>query len=268
MGLLEEMASDMKPASRVLPLQWLAAAERPDRLQRRSLLLAPLAGLALPGCASWPGTGSVSTSESALPTEGWHDVPLPGKRLTRYTQVRKDGRLAVHARADSSASMWRRKVNVSVDQLGQARWAWRVDALNPKARIDDVDREDAVARVIFAFDGDHARLSARNRAMFDLARVLTGESPPYATLMYVWETAQPLDTVVVNPRSDRIRKWVLDSGPAHLGTWRLHQRDLVADFERAFGEKPGPLVAIGKMTDADNTQSRAEAWYSDIELLS
>jgi len=133
--------------------------------------------------------------------------------------------------------------------------------------VADVDREDAVARVIFAFDGDRSRLSARNRAMFDLARALTGEEPPYATLMYVWETRKPVDTVVVNPRSDRIRKLVVDSGPAHLGAWRAHQRDLAADFERAFGEKPGTLVAIGKMTDADNTQARAEAWYGPIELM-
>ena len=66
---------------------------------------------------------------------------------------------------------------------------------------------------------------------------------------------------------DRIRKLVVDSGPEHLGTWRVHQRNLVADYERAFGEKPGPLMAIGKMTDADNTRASAEAWYGPIELL-
>lgn len=238
------------------------------RLRRRGVLVAPLAGLTLQGCASWLGSGPSSGSASgAAQADVWHEVTLPGKRATRYTATRKDGRLAVHARAEGSASMWRRKVNVSPDQLGQARWAWRVDRLNPQASVADVDREDAVARVIFAFDGDHKRLSARNRAMFDLARALTGETPPYATLMYVWETAQPMDAVVVNPRSDRIRKLVIDSGPDHLGTWRVHQRDLAADFERAFGEKPGPLVAIGKMTDADNTQGRVEAWYGPIELM-
>jgi hypothetical protein len=199
--------------------------------------------------------------------DGWHEVPLPGKHATRYAQVRKDGREVVHARAQNSASMWRRKVDVPAERLGQARWAWRVDRLNPQASIADVDLEDAVARVIFAFDGDRSRLSARNRAMFDLAQALTGEAPPYATLMYVWETRKPLDSVVVNPRSDRIRKLVVDSGPEHLGTWRVHQRDLVADYERVFGEKPGPLMAIGKMTDADNTRTGAEAWYGSIELL-
>ena len=238
-------------------------------ITRRSLLALPVAGLA--GCitspvAHGPGAGSGKDAAAAA-AEGWHQVPLPGKQATRYASTTKDGRGVVHARAERSASMWRRKVEVPPERLGQVQWSWRVDRLNPQASIGDVDAEDAVARVIFAFEGDRSRLSARNRAMFDLAQALTGETPPYATLMYVWETSKPVGSVVVNPRSDRIRKWVVDSGPQHLGTWRAHQRDLAADFERAYGEKPGPLVAIGKMTDADNTGSRAEAWYGPIELL-
>jgi hypothetical protein len=236
---------------------------------RRSLLALPVAGLA--GCitspvAQGPGAGSGKDAAAAA-AEGWHQVPLPGKQATRYAATTKDGRGVVHARAERSASMWRRKVEVPAELLGRVQWSWRVDRLNPQASIGDVDAEDAVARVIFAFEGDRSRLSARNRAMFDLAKALTGETPPYATLMYVWETSKPVGSVVVNPRSDRIRKWVVDSGPQHLGTWRVHQRDLAADFERAFGEKPGPLVAIGKMTDADNTGSLAEAWYGPIELM-
>lgn len=231
-------------------------------LTRRGVLCLPLTGLA--GCVIAP----VTTVPNGPAAEGaWHDVRIPGKQATRYAQVRKDGRLVVHARAQGSASMWRRRVQVAAQDLGQVRWAWRIDRLNPEASVADVELEDAVARVIFAFDGDRSRLSARNRAMFDVVQALTGEAPPFATLMYVWETRKPVGSVVLNPRSDRIRKLVVDSGPEHLGTWRVHQRDLVADYERAFAEKPGPLVAIGKMTDADNTSSSAEAWYGPIELL-
>ena len=42
-----------------------------------------------------------------------------------------------------------------------------------------------------------------------LAEVLTGEEPPYATLMYVWCNKREPGTVIHSPRTDRIRKIVL-----------------------------------------------------------
>ena len=56
------------------------------------------------------------------------------------------------------------------------------------------------------------------------------------------------------------------AGPDHLRLWRDHRRDVFADFRRAFGEDPGPLVAIAVMTDSDNTRSRAETWYGPVTL--
>ncbi len=231
-------------------------------MARRSLLMAPLAYVA--GCTS-VGTQSDAPG-SRFAGQGWHAVPLPGKSQTSYRWVEKDGRASIAANADRSASMWRRKVNVPSERLGQASFSWRVDRLIEGASVADVDREDAPARVMFAFAGDAGRLSARTRMMFELAHALTGEAPPYATLMYVWEGKEPVGSLVVNPRTDRVRKIVLDSGAAQLGQWRQHRRHLVDDFRRAFGEDPGPLVAIAVMTDADNTRSVAEAWYGPIDL--
>lgn len=222
---------------------------------KRRLVLGASAAL-LAGCASPPRDA-----------RDWHDLPLPGKRASRYRWVRKDGRDALEAVADRSASLWRRRVQLPAAQLGQVEFSWWVGRLLSGASVSDVDSEDAVARVIFGFDGDHRRLSARTRAQFELASLLTGEAPPYATLMYVWDSHQPplpLETVVTNPRSDRIRKIVVDSGPEQLGRWREHRRDLRADFERAFGEPPGDLVSVALMTDADNTGGQAQTWYGPV----
>ena len=242
-----------------------------DRLRRHSLLAGVLGvAAAASGCALSPrgpaagGAGPGAAGSASV--DGWQPVLLPGKAPTRYAVTHKDGRWAVSARADSSASMWRRRVSVAPEQLGQARFAWWVESLPAGAHVGDMDQEDAAARVIFAFEGDLERLTPRNRAMFDLARALTGEYPPYATLMYVWDTRAPVDSIVVNPRTDRVRKIVLDSGPAELGRWREHRRNLAADFRRAFGEEPGRLVAIAVMTDGDNTRTRSQAWYGAIEL--
>ena len=84
--------------------------------------------------------------------------------------------------------------------------------------------------------------------------------------MYVWDSQADVESLVVNKRSDRIRKIVLESGPAHLGQWRNYRRDIRADYRRAFGEDPGALIGVAVMTDSDNTQSRAEAWYGEIRF--
>lgn len=243
------------------------------KLLRRPVCLAlpaAVAACALPRAPAdsdaGDGVGSGDSQISGGPEPAWHEVRLPGKKPTRYVSAMRDGRRVVHARAEGSASMWRQQLRVPARELAEVQWSWRVDRLNPQASVDDVEREDAVARLLFAFDGDRSRLPARTQAQFDLARALTGESPPFATLMYVWETARPQGSLIVNGRTDRVRKIVVDSGAQHLGRWREHRRDLVADFRLAFGEDPGPLIAIALMTDTDNTRARAEAWYGAVHL--
>jgi hypothetical protein len=150
--------------------------------------------------------------------------------------------------------------------LGQLQFAWRVDHLMPEADMAERDRDDSPVRLILAFEGDRSRFSAKNAMLSDLTEALTGEPLPYATLMYVWSNQAPVGSVIVNPRTDRVRKWVLESGPAHVQQWRQYQRDVRADFEKAFGEAPGALVGMAIMTDSDNTRSHVRAWYGDIRL--
>ena len=135
--------------------------------------------------------------------------------------------------------MLRRKVQIDPAQLGRVQFSWRVASLIEQADLSDADASDSPVRLVFAFDGDHRRLSARNRMLFDLAQVLTGEPPPYATLMYVWDNRAAAGIVIHGPRTDRVRKIVLESGPGQCGRWLHYERDLSADFRQAFGEEPG-----------------------------
>ena len=196
----------------------------------------------------------------------WHAVSLPGKDNTRYEREHKDGRAAWCATSERSASMWRRHVDVPAARIGGVSFSWWVQDLITNASVAEAHLEDAPARVMFSFGGDIRSLPARTRLMFDLAEALTGERPPFATLMYVWDATAPVGSVIHNPRSDRIRKIVVDSGPTQLRRWRNHQRDLAADFRLAFGETPGPLTAIALMTDSDNTKSSALSWYGAVDL--
>ena len=216
--------------------------------------------LCLGGCALTP------PAEPADPAQ-WHAVTLPGKPPTLYASARKDGRDCTSAVSERSASMWRRRLNVPAQDLREVEFSWWVQDIIEKASVAEAAHEDSPARVMFAFEGDTQTLPARTRALFDLAEALTGERLPYATLVYVWDAKAPVGSVIINPRTDRIRKIVVDSGPYELRRWRDHKRDLVADFRLAFGEAPGALKAVALMTDSDNTATSARAWYGPVHVL-
>lgn len=239
------------PGAHPTPVSVSTAAQHRLRL---APLLMPLAAVLLAGCATPVPPGK----------DGWQQQTLPGKTPTTYRWTSKEGRPALQADSNRSASLWRRRLDPGEPAPAEVTFSWWVQDLIPQASVAEAHLEDSPARVVFGFDGDRQRLSARNRSLFDLAETLSGEAPPFATLMYVWDPALPVGTVVVNPRTDRIRKIVVDSGPQHLRTWRDHQRNLAEDFRRAFNEDPGPLISVAVMSDSDNTRSRALTWFGPV----
>jgi hypothetical protein len=191
---------------------------------------------------------------------------VPGKQATRFRYEVVDGRHAVVAEARSSASLLRKHMRVEPADLGRIKFSWKVPSLIEGADLSLRDKDDSPVRLVLAFDGDRSRFSPRDTLLAELSRALTGEEMPYATLMYVWSNSAPAGSVIANPRTDRIRKLVLESGPGALGRWVDYERDLHADFQRVFGEAPGALIGVAIMTDADNTRSHAKAWYGTVSL--
>ena len=130
---------------------------------------------------------------------------------------------------------------------------------------------------IWAFSAASARLNAvsRWRVTADcLAWVSTIDAvarpTPSITVMSTSPAKTlpklPVGTVIVNPRTDRVRKIVVETGADHLKQWMHYERQIKDDFEKAFGEPAGTLLGLAIMTDTDNTQGKARAWYGEIRL--
>ena len=196
----------------------------------------------------------------------WHHYKLPGKHGNQFTPVFKDGRDAVLAQSDASASMLRQTLYIPSVELDSVKFSWKVPHLIAQADMALRHADDSPVRIVLAFEGDRSRFSDKNAMLSELSHTLTGEPLPYATLMYVWCNSRPSGSVIVNPRTDRIRKIVVESGAKNLNQWLDYDRNIRADFEKAFGEPPGALVGIGIMTDTDNTHSMAKAWYGKVNV--
>lgn len=233
----------------------------------------------LAACVSFPDSGTSTRNELAtrirpwfLASIGrtgfspWHHFKLPGKAPSRFEYEFVDGRDAIVANAQSSASMLRQTVRVAPNDLGHIKFSWKLPSLIQYADMTLREFDDSPVRVVLAFEGDRAKFSTKNAMLSELAHVLTGEPLPYVTLMYVWCNDCEPNKIILNPLTDRIRKLPLESGTHKLNEWMSYEREVRADFIKAFGEEPGLLSSISIMTDTDNTKSVARAFYGPVRL--
>ena len=211
---------------------------------------------------------SSNASPTWVDTENWQHQTFPGKRPTEYRAQRKSGRDALSASASRSMSVMRKALRVEPKLLGSVKFSWLAHSVMPAGDVSKRELDDAPLRVVLSFEGDRSKFSKKNHMLSELALALTGEELPYATLMYVWCNKRQAGELITNPRTDRIRKIVLESGTKNLGQWLDYERDIRADFLKAFGEEPGALTGIALMTDTDNTQSTATAWYGPVSFTS
>jgi hypothetical protein len=141
----------------------------------RTLLITLLAAL-LAACASAPPTASPSV-------DGWENIPIPGKRATRYSWAEKDGRPAFAAEADASASFWMKRLPGGPQPVHEVEFSWWVQDMLPNANVGVAERSDAVARVVFGFEGDIDALPLKTRMMFELAHALARDAVLVADLL-------------------------------------------------------------------------------------
>lgn len=223
--------------------------------------------------------GETSLAQTAGVTLDWtlpRDATLPAgwsaltfdkiARHTRYSLVMDEGRPVLKAQAERSASGLIHALTVDVRSTPILRWRWKVENTLLKGDVTRKQGDDYPARIYVAFAYDPARASLAQRIKYNAVKLIYGTYPPHAGLNYIWDTHAAVGTMVPNPFTDRVRMIVIESGDANVGKWREYQRNIYEDYKRAFGEEPPPVSGIAVMTDTDNTQETATAYYGDISL--
>jgi len=176
----------------------------------------------------------------------WKTVDLTG--TTSYTIERQDGESRLKADSQAGASILLTEVRFDPDKFEWLSWRWRVDRLVEREDLASKEGSDASARVYVYFNTP-GLLPWQKRAM-----------------QYVWSATLPVGTIVTSPYPGHPKMLVVESGAEHLGMWRAVSRNLEDDYERCYGGRPPKVVAIGIMTDSDNTQSEAVAHYDDVRI--
>jgi hypothetical protein len=207
-------------------------------LKRRSFLAAGLC-LALQVHAARVEVGRFSAGSLG----GWTQRKFAGE--TQY-RLRPDGpRVALHARSEGTASGLYRELKVDLAASPVLHWSWRVDrpidGVNERSRAGD----DYGARVYVVF--------ARGPLPWQMRAI-----------NYVWSSREPAGSVWPNAFTSNAWMVAVRSGSRDADRWQYETRDVLTDYRRLFGEDPPEVSAVAIMTDTDNTQLAAEAWYGDI----
>ncbi len=238
---------------------------QPRRLSCLGLLLP----LLLSACAAQPSeeeaaVGEVASSAAVLTPSSylfraattiqdeWFHMRMRGQ--TEYELTIFDETVAIRARGQDSASGLIRSVDIDLQACPEIEWTWAVTQVQQNVDLRDKDGEDVAASLFLLF-GDPG---------------LYSDPDPVPTLRYVWTTDHVgQGEVIDNPylsgivKSIAVRVTPAKTGlTSHTASWLLERRNVLEDFERAFGRAPEEgLQAIAIFSDNDQTSEPVEAYY-------
>ena len=152
------------------------------------------------------------------------------------------------ATSHGSASGYYHRRTVHLDETPVLQWAWKVDR----------------------FPGISAG-TARDKGQDFAARVYVGRMSMLGMwgakcIVYVWSDQHRTGDEWKSPFSDQIHVIAVNGRGHGAGQWRQVQRNVVEDWLRVFGESIDSVDLVAIMTDSDNSDSMAQAWYADLRL--
>ncbi len=173
---------------------------------------------------------------------------------------------AIHATAVESASGLVFRHQGPVADAPVLRWRWKVAGTIPKGDERAKKGDDYAARVYITFKYEPSRVGLATRLKYGAVKALRGEYPPHHAISYIWANKLAAGESAPSPYTKRVMMVAVRSGDSAAGEWRAEERNVLEDYRRLFGEDPPPYAGIALMTDTDDTEGSAEAWYADVTL--
>jgi Protein of unknown function (DUF3047) len=210
-----------------------------------------------------------SSATIAKPPAPWQVLGLPGnysKPLTQFDVTELDNKKVLRVRTDKS---YGNLVHAWQGNVSSIAFNWRLDNPLLEANLKSKNGDDAALKVCLSFDMPMEKVPFADRAKLRLAQFLSHDHLPTATLCYVWAHAEPVGTDFDNPFTGRVHYIVLNSGESQLKTWQSHQRNVQADFLKAYGDESKAVPAVTAIivgADSDNTLGSSLGYVSDIAL--
>lgn len=212
------------------------------------------------------GAFSAAQPGDKLP-DGWKPLNLKNiETATRYSIVPDRGTNVLRAESKAAASGIIHPLALEPADHPWLRWRWKASNIIQSADLSRKEADDFPARLYVMFDYPMTKLSFVERSLARLARLVYGDEVPLATLCYVWDGRAPAGTVAPSAYTSRVRMIVVQSGSGGVNEWAAFERNVVADFQAAFGEPPARITGVAVAADTDNTGEAVTTHFGDISF--
>ena len=210
--------------------------------------------------------GRFSRAQAGGPyPDSWNELTFPTiETHTDYSLVEDDNVVVLKAVSQGSASGLTRAVTIDPRTYPVVEWRWKVENVLRNGDVTRKDGDDYPARLYLTFAYNGEAVGLFERAQYEAARLMYGDYPPIGAINYIWANKSPVGTIVPNPSTDRAQMIVIESGTEKIGEWVRESRNLYEDYQKAFGDDPPLISGVAVMTDTDDTQESAVAYYGDI----
>lgn len=176
--------------------------------------------------------------------DGWEPQRFTGE--TDYQLLIEDSIMILKANSQHSASGLVKEKRIDLHQTPYLNWSWRIanrlTGLNEQTKTGD----DFAARTYVIIKTGLAFWQTR-------------------ALNYVWAGSSAKDSVWPNAfAGDHTMMLAVRGSEAPVNVWQTEKHNVHADLKKIFGEDFRYIDAIAIMTDTDNSNTQATAFYGDI----
>jgi hypothetical protein len=178
---------------------------------------------------------------------GWQLKEFAGEAALEL--ARNEGRVALRVRSERTSFALHRDVMIDVRRYPMLAWSWKVVRLPAGGDVRDPKRNDQAAQVYVIFP--------------------RWPSPQTSSdiIGYIWDSQAPVGTRVTHPKLPNIRLIVVESGRAHIDSWRRQVRNVAEDYRALFGRQPPRVGKVALMVDTDDTRGQAESLFGDLTFF-
>ncbi|ARU54675.1 hypothetical protein OLMES_0572 [Oleiphilus messinensis] len=203
----------------------------------------------------------------------WSPLNFPGiERHTHYQLIQNKPFNVIEVQSNNAASALIYRLpspevqQKMTKQTPYLNWQWKVDDIITGSQVGTKAGDDYPARIYIAFHVDPDRISWFDKVKRKAAEALYGDTLPGEAINLIWSSDFQAGSAIANAYTDKTIMVAADQGKAHIQQWRAHSVHIPNLYRQLFQAEPPAILGVAIMTDTDNTNSSAKAWFGPISF--